>query len=228
MERSPLFSSDQLKSIGLSLVCCVGLVFVLGFINMRTEKRPVEQGHILQINQERGLPGPDVQETAPEKQNSHTVPQEPYVSGKTNSSEINSGKFLTAGESSQPFHPLAEPASEHLTAEPAGVNEAPKAGPKESTEPIDLSGGVVLKNRHLTAPALLNGTQQEEGIVAVEITVDADGNVTGARAVSKGSTITDRKLWAKAQQAATEAKFDKTTATGDEQHGIYYFKFSFL
>ncbi len=103
---------------------------------------------------------------------------------------------------------------------PGGLGGPGNGGPGHGT-------GAHLKNRHLVVPATLVSNQQEEGIVAVEITVDKDGNVTQAHAVAKGSTTTNSTLWSTARQAALKAKFDKSPAAADDQHGVYYFNFSF-
>jgi TonB family protein len=103
---------------------------------------------------------------------------------------------------------------------PGGPGGPGNGGPGHGT-------GAHLKNRHLVVPATLISNLQEEGVVAVEITVDKDGNVTQAHAVPKGSTTTNSTLWSTARQAALKAKFDKSPSGIDDQHGIYYFNFSF-
>ncbi|MDR2425286.1 MAG: TonB family protein [Prevotellaceae bacterium] len=49
---------------------------------------------------------------------------------------------------------------------------------------------------------------QNEGTVVVAITVDQNGNVTKASATSKGTTVSDTKLWRAAEEAAKKAKFN--------------------
>ena len=49
---------------------------------------------------------------------------------------------------------------------------------------------------------------QNEGKVVVEITVDQNGNVTKASAISRGTTVSDQKLWRAAEEAAKKARFN--------------------
>lgn len=46
-----------------------------------------------------------------------------------------------------------------------------------------------------------------QGNVVVDITVDQDGKVVSARAISKGSTVTNAVLWKAAEEAAKKTKF---------------------
>jgi len=221
--------TDQLKSLGLSLVCCVLLVFILGCITMRTDIQKADAERMLVIREESGsdaeAPAADVRtgkgsDAADPDQEVHT--------------------HVNTGGRAQPAHPqiltqiVGEPAAVEQRVSPESMkpDEGPGAGENgidknapATSEPIS---GAFLSHRKLTAPATLSGTEQEEGIVAVNITVDQDGRVTEATAISKGSTITDRKLWSKAQQAALSARFDKSREGIAEQHGVYYFRFAFL
>lgn len=67
---------------------------------------------------------------------------------------------------------------------------------------------------------------QVAGKVVVEITVDKYGNVTNAVAKTKGSDIIDENLYAAAEKAARNAKFDKKLDASAYQKGTitYYFK----
>ena len=50
-------------------------------------------------------------------------------------------------------------------------------------------------------------TSPENGNIVVEIRVDQEGNVVFAKAVWKGSTLTDTNLWRRCEQAAKKSKF---------------------
>ena len=66
-------------------------------------------------------------------------------------------------------------------------------------------------------------TQQVEGKVVVEITVDRNGNVVNAVPGKKGSTTTNSYLLSAAKAAALRAKFDvKTDAAAFQQGTITY------
>jgi TonB family protein len=49
---------------------------------------------------------------------------------------------------------------------------------------------------------------QNQGTVVVEVTVNQDGKVTSARAIGKGATTQDSKLWKAAEEAAMKARFN--------------------
>jgi TonB family protein len=49
---------------------------------------------------------------------------------------------------------------------------------------------------------------QNQGKVAVEVTVNQEGKVTKATATAKGSTVQDTKLWRSAEEAALKARFN--------------------
>jgi colicin import membrane protein len=66
---------------------------------------------------------------------------------------------------------------------------------------------------------------QGEGIVAVEISVDRNGNVTKAVAGVKGSTTLDEYLCREAREAAMKAKFDSSDNAPLLQKGRIYYNF---
>jgi len=49
-----------------------------------------------------------------------------------------------------------------------------------------------------------------QGTVVVDITVDQNGNVVNARAISRGSTVSNATLWKAAEEAAKRTKFTRT------------------
>ena len=54
---------------------------------------------------------------------------------------------------------------------------------------------------------LPTATSSENGSIVVEIRVDKEGNVVFAKAVWKGTTLTDTNLWRRCEQAAKKSKF---------------------
>lgn len=52
-----------------------------------------------------------------------------------------------------------------------------------------------------------DATSPENGSIVVEIRVDQEGNVVFAKAVWKGTTLTDTNLWRRCEQAAKKSKF---------------------
>jgi TonB family protein len=69
-------------------------------------------------------------------------------------------------------------------------------------------------------------SEQREGIVVVEITVDRNGKVINATPGVKGSTIVDNTLYSAAKRAAMESKFNLKSDAPDLQVGkiTYHFK----
>ena len=68
-------------------------------------------------------------------------------------------------------------------------------------------------------------SQQVEGRVVVEISVDKSGNVISAKPGVKGSTTTNSYLLERAKQAALKAKFNAKPDAPDEQRGTIVYNF---
>jgi TonB family protein len=68
-------------------------------------------------------------------------------------------------------------------------------------------------------------TEQEDGVVVVEVWVDRNGNVTNAIAGVRGTTISNQILRRKAHQAAMQAKFSANANAPEEQKGTITYTF---
>ncbi|MDD7590530.1 MAG: hypothetical protein SPJ75_00060 [Candidatus Onthomorpha sp.] len=64
-----------------------------------------------------------------------------------------------------------------------------------------------LEGRGSKSLPLPTATSSENGSIVVEIRVDQEGNVVFAKAVWKGTTLTDTNLWRRCEQAAKKSKF---------------------
>ena len=62
-------------------------------------------------------------------------------------------------------------------------------------------------------------TSPENGNIVVEIRVDQEGNVVFAKAVWKGTTLTDTNLWRRCEQAAKKSKFTAKPDAPELQQG---------
>lgn len=62
-------------------------------------------------------------------------------------------------------------------------------------------------------------TSSENGSIVVEIRVDQEGNVVFAKAVWKGTTLTDTNLWRRCEQAAKKSKFTAKPDAPELQRG---------
>ena len=62
-------------------------------------------------------------------------------------------------------------------------------------------------------------TSSENGSIVVEIRVDQEGNVVFAKAVWKGTTLTDTNLWRRCEQAAKKSKFTAKPDAPELQKG---------
>lgn len=75
---------------------------------------------------------------------------------------------------------------------------------------------------HLPKPEY---TTQSQGRVIVSIRVNRQGQVTRATAGARGTTTSDRVLWAAAESAALKAKFDVKNDAPHEQTGTITYNF---
>ena len=66
---------------------------------------------------------------------------------------------------------------------------------------------------------LPTATSSENGSIVVEIRVDQEGNVVFAKAVWKGTTLTDTNLWRRCEQAAKKSKFTANPDAPELQGG---------
>jgi protein TonB len=87
-------------------------------------------------------------------------------------------------------------------------------------------GGFDLRGRSLVNKPDRLTDATEEGIVVVEIVVDANGKVIKATPGQRGSTTFSSNLYAKARQAALTAKFSPRSDGAGEQRGTYTFVFT--
>ena len=68
-------------------------------------------------------------------------------------------------------------------------------------------------------------TSSENGSIVVEIRVDQEGNVVFAKAVWKGTTLTDKNLWRLCEQAAKDSKFTAKPDAPELQKGTITYIF---
>lgn len=87
------------------------------------------------------------------------------------------------------------------------------------------NGLVGLPNRSFAVMPQIEDRGQLAGRIAVEITVDRNGNVTRARAGAKGTTLSDATLWEKCEAAVRNARLNPSDGGPDLQSGIVVFNF---
>ena len=68
-------------------------------------------------------------------------------------------------------------------------------------------------------------TSKDQGTVVVKIWVDRQGNVVKAQAGERGTTVTDSRLYEKAEQAALKSSFSSDPNASDMQIGTITYKF---
>ena len=76
-----------------------------------------------------------------------------------------------------------------------------------------------LAGRGKNSITLPTATSSENGSIVVEIRVDQEGNVVFAKAVWKGTTLTDTNLWRRCEQAAKNSKFTANPDAPELQKG---------
>ncbi len=87
------------------------------------------------------------------------------------------------------------------------------------------NGLVGLPNRSFSVMPKIEDRGQLAGRIAVEITVDRNGNVTRARAGAKGTTLSDATLWEKCERAVRSARLNASDGGPELQTGIVVFNF---
>lgn len=104
--------------------------------------------------------------------------------------------------------------------------------PDGSTDGTSTTGGgqgdgpsFSLSGRSANHLPLPDYTTQSQGRVVVAITVNRNGQVTRATAGARGTTTSDRVLWAAAEAAAMKAKFDVKNDAPHEQTGTITYNF---
>lgn len=121
---------------------------------------------------------------------------------------------MSKKDSSLAPHGATNPKAEFKAGQPEGNTAKGKA---EGSANAHLKGRTLLGS--LPKPAY---SVQNEGIVVVDIWVDNYGNVTKAQAGAKGTTVTDKTLWAAARAAAMKAHFSQSIDTPVQQGTITY------
>jgi TonB family protein len=96
----------------------------------------------------------------------------------------------------------------------------PNAGTSDEAPMFDLNDRTIMGR--LEQPT---NTSNREGRVVVEITVDQKGQVTVARARSRGTTIQDVVLWKAAEEAARKTKFNTDLKSPPLQKGTITYVF---
>lgn len=107
-----------------------------------------------------------------------------------------------------------------------GVGGGDDTGHGNNTPGYNGKGGYDLVGRLLLKKPDRMTDSQEEGVVVVEIIVDETGKVVKATPGQRGSTTTSSNLYAKARQAAYQAKFNPSPDGTSEQRGTYTFVFT--
>ena len=148
-----------------------------------------------------------------------------------NASSLYKGKSKTEGGQSGSEGETGKPGDQ---GSPDGSMDSKYHGPggghgdtPGATGPGGDGGGISynLGGRKSQKIPLPEYTQQVEGRVVVEISVDKLGNVISAKPGVKGSTTTNSYLLEKAKQAALRAKFNAKPDAPDEQRGTIVYNF---
>lgn len=85
--------------------------------------------------------------------------------------------------------------------------------------------GLTIANRRWVVPPRIDDNGQQAGIVAVEVHVARNGTVTYARAGVKGTTLPDRSLWEKCEQALRGARLNELERAPTVQKAVVHVRF---
>ena len=81
------------------------------------------------------------------------------------------------------------------------------------------------EGRNILMQPILGKIRPAKGKIAIGFTIDWKGNVIAAKADPKATTIKNRDLIAKYEQAVLEAKFSKIKKNEPNQHGVLAYNF---
>ena len=87
------------------------------------------------------------------------------------------------------------------------------------------SEGLTIANRRWVVPPRIDDNGQQAGVVAVEVHVARNGLVTYARAGVKGTTLPDRSLWEKCEQALRGARLNELERAPTVQKAVVHVRF---
>jgi hypothetical protein len=214
----------QVQSSVYCLLLCFFAFLALRFLSVTVEKKAQDGFRLITFLNEINEPTNDPP-AAPQRHTPAAPKRQVLESPKENQSDHKESSPLTQLLSDYAANKTQSRNQNEQAAMPLGLNPGSQGiglNENKTTYPF----GTGLKNRHLVVPAVLPGNVTEDGIVAVEIRVNAQGEVIFAKPLAKGSTTTSTALWDTAKQACLLARFDKS-ADSTEQKGVYYFRFSF-
>lgn len=109
---------------------------------------------------------------------------------------------------------------------PNGSRDTQRQG-DGSTGGLTGSPNFSLEGRQLTQKPRLTDKSQIEGKVVVKIWVDKSGRVLRSEAGAAGTTIPDRNIQKKCEEAALQAIFSPSETASEEQSGTITFIFGF-
>lgn len=89
----------------------------------------------------------------------------------------------------------------------------------------DGNMGISIANRRWEVPPKIEDNGQQSGIVAVEVHVAPNGMITYARAGVKGTTLPDKVLWEKCEQALRGARLNRLDRAPTVQKAIVPIRF---
>ena len=81
------------------------------------------------------------------------------------------------------------------------------------------------EGRNILMQPMLGKIRPAKGKISIGFTIDWKGNVIAAKADPRATTITNRDLIAKYEQAIMEAKFSKLKKNEANQHGVLTYNF---
>jgi hypothetical protein len=81
------------------------------------------------------------------------------------------------------------------------------------------------EGRNILMQPMIGKLRPASGKISIGFTIDWKGNVIAAKADPRATTITNRDLIAKYEQAIMEAKFSKLKKDEANQHGVLTYNF---
>lgn len=234
---------EKRKSAILTMVVVIGLLLLLIFLpGFRTPlPLPEEEGVEIELSGGGGGGGSNYYEDLIPDVSENIANGENYVTDNSNNINYNTSNNTSNNTNNTSNQNNIDPRLQNFkwgkgngTGDGEGTGNGSGTGSGNGTGSGSGIGSGVgpgngpafsLKGRSAKSIPVPKYTEDDQGKVVVTIWVDKNGNVTRAEPGAIGTTISNPSLWAKAKQAALQAKFSVDMDAPEIQRGTITYTF---